>query len=168
MILETPRLRLRPLQLSDLEAFHSVVNCDPSVTWTGVARTFKEGGDDVAAKVQLSEAHGFGVFAVFERQTNEFWGYTGLEPFEETGAMKLSFYLGQIAWSQGFATELGRMLLGYGFHVLKLERIVAVVRSDNLVAQQVLSKLGFVHERTASFSCMPAQYWSLMRSSTMN
>ena len=44
-------------------------------------------------------------------------------------------------WGRGIATEAGHATLRYGFEVLGLPHIVAVVRPENRASQRVLSKL---------------------------
>lgn len=163
MALETPRLRLRPLLTTDTGAHYAAIDCDAAVTWLGVARTPDEGRRYVAAKAGLWARHGFGPCAVVEKATGAFLGHGGLEPLDETGEVQLSYYLGRPAWGQGYATELGRAALGFGFEVLKLERIVAIVRPHNAASQRVLAKLGFKHERDGPFSGAEARYWALPR-----
>lgn len=165
MELETPRLRLRPLLVTDTSAHYAVVDSDPAVTWLGVARTPDEGRRYVAAKAGLWARHGFGPCAVVEKATGAFLGHGGLEPLDETGEVQLSYYLGRPAWGQGYATELSRAALDFGFQSLNIERIVAIVRPPNAASRRVLLKLGFEHERDGHFSGADAQYWSLARAS---
>lgn len=160
MNLETPRLLLRPLLVSDLDAHYAVIDSDPNVTWLGVARTPDESRAYVSGKAGLWPKHGFGPYAVIEKATGAFLGHGGLEPLEETQEVQLSYYLGRPAWGRGFATELGEAALRHGFGPLGLERIVAIVRPHNAASQRVLTKLGFVHERDGTFSGAEAQYWS--------
>lgn len=160
---ETARLHLRPLTPEDAGAHYAVIDSDPAVTWTGVARTPEEGRSYVAAKAGLWARHRFGPWAVVERATGTFLGHGGLEPLDETGEVQLSYYLGRPAWGQGYATELGRAALDFGFGPLGLTRVVAIVRPHNAASQRVLTKLGFAHERDGHFSGATAQYWSLPR-----
>ncbi len=167
MILETSRLQLRPLRVNDLEAHQDIINSDPSAIRTGVTRTSEEDRDNLVAKMRLSDTYGLCLYAVLERQTNRFLGYAGLELLQETGEVQFSYTLSQLACEEQLTDELGRMLLGYGLHGLRLERIVAIVSPHHLASQRTLSTLGFFHEHSGIFCNADAQYWSLMRSSSM-
>lgn len=160
MDLDTPRLRLRPLRLTDLDAHHDVIDSDPDVTWLGVARTREESERYVAHKVGFWSEHGFGPYAVIEKATGAFLGHGGLEPLEETREVQLSYYLGRRAWGRGLATELGEAVLRHGFGELRLDRIAAIVRPHNTASRRVLAKLGFAHERDGRFAGAQAQYWA--------
>ncbi|SMB88649.1 GNAT family N-acetyltransferase [Deinococcus hopiensis] len=165
MDLETLRLRLRPLQVTDYDAHYAVIDSDPAVTWLGVARTPEEARTYVAAKAGLWNGRAFGPCAVIEKATGAFLGHGGLEPLDETGEVQLSYYLGRPAWGQGYATELGWAALDFGFRSLGLRRIAAIVRPRNAASRRVLEKLGFRHERDGHFSGAEAQYWALLPSS---
>ncbi len=159
ILLQTYRLLMRPLQMTDLDAHYAVIDSDPEVTWLGVARTREESEQYLSAKVSLWSQYGFGPCAVIENSTGVFLGHGGLEPLEETNEIQLSYYLGRPAWGRGFATELGQAALEYGMNELNLQRIAAIVRPRNKASQRVLTKLGFVHERDGIFSTVEAQYW---------
>jgi ribosomal-protein-alanine N-acetyltransferase len=85
------------------------------------------------------------MYAVIEKATQQLIGHGGLQHFEQAPEVEVGYYLGQLAWGRGFATELGRAVLRYGFQQLHLPQIVVVVRPENQASQRVLSKLGLQH-----------------------
>lgn len=46
------------------------------------------------------------------------------------------------AWGQGFATEMGRAALDFGFSSLKLEEVYGHVRPTHAASIRVLEKIG--------------------------
>jgi ribosomal-protein-alanine N-acetyltransferase len=139
---ETARLLLRPLGPGDLDRHHAVVGSDPQVTWDGSVRTLAESRTYLEEHGRHWDEHGFGMWAAIERSSGDFLGHAGLQCLEDTGHVQVGYYLGRAAWGRGFATEAARAALRYGFEVVGLPHIVAVVRPENGASQRVLAKLG--------------------------
>ncbi len=59
-----------------------------------------------------------------------------------TAEVGLYYALAPAARGRGYATEAGGALLGYGFEVLRLGRIVATTTRENLASQGVMRRLG--------------------------
>jgi RimJ/RimL family protein N-acetyltransferase len=142
-VLETDRLTLRPFRDDDAEALHRVVGNDPDMTWDGTYRSLEYVIRTVQQRMQHFVEHGFGVWAVIERETGEMIGQTGLQYLEGTTDVELVVYTARRRWRHGFAEEGSLGSLRYGFEVLQTPRILAVVRQDNAPAQRLVRKLGF-------------------------
>jgi RimJ/RimL family protein N-acetyltransferase len=63
-----------------------------------------------------------------------------------------------------YLTEAGKALIQHGFETLGLERIIAIVRPDNLASQAVIKKIGLAYEDKRVFHGMQCLYFSLDRS----
>lgn len=61
-------------------------------------------------------------------------------------AGKLGYAVRASEQGHGYATDAGRTLIQYGFHVLELHRISAAVGPDNMSSIAVLKRLGFTYE----------------------
>ena len=59
------------------------------------------------------------------------------------GEVELGYWIARPYWSQGFATEAGRAMVGFACNSLRLRRLVAGHFVDNPASRRVLSKLGF-------------------------
>lgn len=104
-----------------------------------------------------------GVWAVFDRETNEFLGQTILQPLPETGEPEIGYHFRVEAQGRGLATEAATCLLHHGFTGLELPRIVAVVLPDNHPSQAVMKKLGLPYIRDLMKSNMLHNYFALER-----
>lgn len=60
-------------------------------------------------------------------------------------AAELGYWLGRFYWGRGFATEAGRLALGFAFDMLGLEEVEAGHFADNAASGRVLKKLGFAY-----------------------
>jgi ribosomal-protein-alanine N-acetyltransferase len=142
-VIETPRLRLRPLAESDAADLYRAVDSDPEVTWLREAKSEEESRTGVRYRLDHWRAHGFGQLAAVERESGVFLGRCGLEHLEGGPDVELGYYFGRAAWGKGYATEAAAAVLAWGFDDLGLDRIVAVVRPFNDASKRVLGKLGF-------------------------
>jgi RimJ/RimL family protein N-acetyltransferase len=154
MEIETARLRLRPFGPADRAAIHAVY-ADPEVmryVGNGAHRTLEE--TDTALRIygDVLERRGYSFLAVSERAGGAVVGDGGLFPLAGQGPdVELGYTLARAAWGKGYATELGRALVGHAFGVLGVPRVVAQVEPANTASRHVLEKLGMTQRelRTA-------------------
>jgi RimJ/RimL family protein N-acetyltransferase len=96
--------------------------------------------------------NGIGRWAIVDKSTNLFIGWTGFKLVRDminnqTNYYDLGYRLIRRFWGQGYATETARASLTYGFDKLNLEEIIATVNCENASSNHVVSKLGFtLHE----------------------
>jgi RimJ/RimL family protein N-acetyltransferase len=64
------------------------------------------------------------------------------------------------AWGQGFATEMGKAALDYGFSSLNLKEVYGYVRPNHVASIRVLEKIGM--QRWGELDDVPGQAPSLM------
>jgi RimJ/RimL family protein N-acetyltransferase len=146
---ETSRLRVRHFHRDDLDAFAALC-ADPEVMrYVGdgetlphseVARWIEVCGDKYATR-------GYGTSAVFEKATGEFVGYCGVVRAPGNDFDELIYAFDRSAWGQGYATEVGRAMLGYVFARSSLTEIYATIYEDNLGSRKVADKLGMTVEK---------------------
>ncbi|MCR9267805.1 MAG: GNAT family N-acetyltransferase, partial [Alphaproteobacteria bacterium] len=88
-------------------------------------------------------AHGFGMYAVIERESNLFLGECGIRFLEDGTVPEISYGLLPAARGKGYAKEASVATLAHGFAALGQQRIVAFARGDNAVSRGLLGSLGF-------------------------
>lgn len=145
MELTTERLHLRPFKLADQAAIHAVY-ADPDVmrfVGHGAHRTMAETASALRTYGEVLERRGYSFLAVIERAGGALIGDAGLHPLGGIGPdVELGYTLARSAWGKGYATEVGRALVGYAFEVLRVPRVVAQVEPGNTASRHVLAKLG--------------------------
>lgn len=147
--LKTRRLILKLLDLSDLENLVAL-RSDPDVMkyiGDGSIQT-EEKVKDFLLKVLIpyQEKHGTGFFAVFEKISGHFIGQAGLFHmgfYDKQPDIELAYRLHKQYWGKGYATELAKALIHWGFEHLNLDKIVAGAEPENIASQKVLIKAGF-------------------------
>ncbi|MFN2625571.1 MAG: GNAT family N-acetyltransferase, partial [Mycobacteriales bacterium] len=70
-----------------------------------------------------------------------------LNPFPdiEPTEVEVGWHLGRAYWGNGYATEAGAAALDHGFQTVGLDRIFAVVYSENARSLAVCDRLGMTH-----------------------
>jgi RimJ/RimL family protein N-acetyltransferase len=166
--LETPRLRLRPFGPEDGPA-HTRLYGDPEVT-----RFLPRGPFGPAEATDRSRAaldrfmahwreHGFGVWAVLDRESGALIGQCGLAHVPDLGEVELLYALARARWRQGLAPEAGRAALDHGFRDVALPRIVALTRHDHAASRRVMEKLGLGYERDVRVFGLDAVCYAISR-----
>ena len=171
--LATPRLLIRPFTLDDLPAVHQMLDLDPERNDPGSygALSLEQRRDwlrwTIASYSQLAWLHQPPTYdlAIELSATGELIGACGFAPclaeFGQIPSLAGGQRLHGLTWPeiglyweiasnqrrQGYATEAGQALIGYGFETLKLRRIVAMTRHDNAASIGVMRKLGMRVER---------------------
>ncbi len=146
MTIKTERLILRPWQSKDLEPL-AKLNADPqTMEFLFTPLTFEESAARLELYTKHIEEHGWGLWAVSVPGVSDFIGWIGLWPinFEThfTPAIEIGWRLLPEFWGKGYATEGARAALHYGFDVLKLDEIVAIIVPANVRSMRVVEKLG--------------------------
>jgi RimJ/RimL family protein N-acetyltransferase len=151
-VIETERLRLRPLRSDDFDALHEIYSHPLVAAWIGehsAAQTRAE----LEFYVRHQAEHGWAFWALEERASGRFLGDCGVQPLErrEGGEPELGYDLHPDAWGRGLATEAAAATLDYARRVLAFQRVIAVVKPDHRASRRVLERIGMtlVGERQA-------------------
>jgi ribosomal-protein-alanine N-acetyltransferase len=88
------------------------------------------------------QRHGFGIWALIDRDSGALLGECGLRTWHEGGDVEISYGLAKIAWGRGLATEASFAALDFGFHIAGLEEIAAIAQATNKASHRVMEKLG--------------------------
>ncbi len=157
--LETDRLRLRPLLASDADAY-AAMRFHPEVAkWLPPAD-----GDPVeaarttigrfAASWQQRRHAPWGVFL-----SDRLIGHGGLNFVPEFGETEVLWALHPDAWGKGYATEVARAALAYGFDTMGMALIFAITLPDNAASQAVMRRLGLTYRRRVAYKGFDDIVW---------
>jgi len=172
IIAETSRLILRDIELFD--AFDLLeMDLDERVTkYTGQnpIGTIEEANGVVQFILNQYAKNGVGRWAVIEKQSGVFLGWTGLKFHNEMENNHIDFYdLGYRFkfqhWNKGYATEASLACLKIGFEQLQLQEIIAMVHPDNLASMHVAQKCRFEFIETFSSE---NSVWNWLRKSNLD
>lgn len=86
-------------------------------------------------------------WSVFKRDTNEFIGAAGMHlTADKFKSGEIYYKLFPESWGKGYATEIAKGLIKFGFEKLHLHRIEAGVQTENTRSIKVLEKAGMINE----------------------
>jgi ribosomal-protein-alanine N-acetyltransferase len=153
--LTTSRLRLRPWRDDDLDAW-AALNVDPEVMRFFPSLLDRDQARAGMTRINASIAErGYGLWAVEVLGGVRFIGFCGIRdvPFDAafTPAVEIGWRFARAHWGHGYATEAARASLVYGFDVLGLAEIVAMLVPDNRRSAAVCERLGMERDPNADF-----------------
>lgn len=134
--LETVRLVLRPIQISDVDELVSL-DSDPEVM-----RFLTGGQPSSPAEVESTIRKRMSSrWMAYERDTRNFVGWFGLIPAGD-GEYELGYRLRREFWGRGFATEGSQALLEFAFDVKRATRVFAETMAVNRRSRAVMERCG--------------------------
>lgn len=141
--LESERLYLRKLVEDDFDIFYHLES-DPAVMrYIGGPKSKKEARDRMQRSFnQYEDGTGFAKWMAVEKATNEPIGWFVLTPLDGTKQIEIGYRLLESSWNKGYATEMAKVVLDYGFNTLDLDRIVGITHLENEASAKVLKKIG--------------------------
>jgi ribosomal-protein-alanine N-acetyltransferase len=150
-VIQTERMLLRAVTPDDFDPLFSLVFSDEDVMQYLSGQPLKrEQALRLFREVFDHEGTGLKPGVLVSRQTGEVLGYAGLMVCTALGDndLELGFVLRKNIWGLGYASEIGRAQLEYGFRTTDRLRLLAQVRPANTASVKALRKLGmhFVKE----------------------
>lgn len=152
--IETERLRLRELRKSDLESMFEL-DSNPNVhKYLGnkPIKTKTEAQKILDSVLQQYTERGIGRFAVIEKASGDFIGWSGLRlntEYNMNGFTKyydVGYRLIERFWGKGYATESGKASVDYAFNTMKLPELYATTEISNQASHNALLKIGLQYK----------------------
>ena len=142
MIAETERIIIRKFIPSDFNSLYALMSDPDTMKFTGfkVPQT-RERTKELLSKWEQEGQQGLGVWSVVEKNTNFFIGWVMLK-LTNTKHPELGYMIYKPYSGKGYATEIAKTMLEYGFKKLKLPKIIAVTSPENYASIRVLEKSG--------------------------
>jgi ribosomal-protein-alanine N-acetyltransferase len=153
VFVETERLILREMGNDDLEGMFALDS-------NAIVHKFL-GGKPIKTKVEAQkhidyirmqyDTYGIGRWAVIEKTTGEFIGWSGLKlNFENEmngyrNFIDVGYRLIPKYWGKGYATESAKAAIDYGFEKKEYKAIYGLAELDYKASRNILQKLGLTH-----------------------
>ena len=148
--LETERLLLRKLRLSDAEAVFAYAS-DSEVTryvlWD-THGSIEDSENFLRFANEAYERGDFGGWGLVLKASGAFVGTCGLEAAPEHARAELGYVLSREHWGRGFMPEAVRRVIRYCFERMDLNRVEARCIAENKASSRVMEKAGMSYEGT--------------------
>lgn len=168
--IETPRLHLRRFVAEDADAYFAIRR-KPTVA--RFLPSFR-GADDAEIRARTLATmtsfaqhwaeHGYGPWAAVDKERRRLVGHCGLRFLPEHGETEILYAFDDAVWGSGLATEAAIAARDYGFAVLKLPRLIAMIVPENRGSIRVIEKAGLHADGESSFLGNPVLRYALARS----
>jgi RimJ/RimL family protein N-acetyltransferase len=149
-ILETDRLRLRPLVADDAPVIEGLLS-DPrlAATTLGIPHPFPENGGSawIERMVHFPGTTRNFPMAVVVKDSPVLMGVAGIH-LSHSQKGELGYWVGVPYWGKGYTTEAVKRLIQFGFEDLGLNRIFASHFANNPASGRVMAKAGMTYEGT--------------------
>ncbi|HVH53691.1 MAG TPA: GNAT family N-acetyltransferase [Actinomycetota bacterium] len=148
-LLETERLRLRPYTFGDLDDLFEIVGDPQTMTYYPEPYSRDRTLGWIEDNVRRYEVDGFGLWAMELRETGGFVGDCGpaVREVDRQREVEIGWHVNRAWWNRGLATEAAAACREYCFDVLDLERVISLIRPENLPSRRVAEKIGMIVER---------------------
>ena len=170
IILETERFILREILPTDIDGMFEL-DADPEVhRYLGnkpiISREQSKEMIDFIRQQYID--NGIGRWAIIDKKTNDFIGWTGLKFITEWTNNHKDFYdvgyrLVKRYWGQGIATETAKASLDYAFNVLNTDKVYAMADVENMGSNKILHKLGLTWIESFDLDGVKVNWYKIAR-----
>jgi [ribosomal protein S5]-alanine N-acetyltransferase len=143
-VIETERLRLRPFVAEDVDALAAVLTDPVAMRWYVRPFTRTEVVEWIERNQRRYTTDGYGLWAMVLESTGEVIGDCGLVNMEVDGdtLIEVGYHVRRDHWKRGYATEAARACMKYAFEKLGAERVISLIRPENVPSWRVAEKNG--------------------------
>jgi RimJ/RimL family protein N-acetyltransferase len=164
-VLETPRLILRHLRRDDVDAIFDVIGDAETMQYYPRSFVRKDAEEWVERNLQRYAKQGNGLYAVVLKSTCEVIGDCGLvqQNVEGIALPEVGYHLRRDQWGRGYATEAARACLDYAFRNMDADKVISLIRPENLPSRRVAERNGMKIERQITYFGMPHLLYVMTR-----
>lgn len=148
-ILETARLRLRPLTLADAPAVQRLASA-PAIadTTLHIPHPYPDGLAEqwIAGRAEVARSGAAVTWAIADRASDELYGAISISISQQHQHAEMGYWAGVPFWGRGYTSEAARMVLVHSFSTLGLNRVFAHHFARNPASGRVMQKIGMRHE----------------------
>lgn len=161
-MLETQRLRLRPYEAGDFEAYAAIFAEPEVMRHLGGAPLSREAAwTRFLRQIGLWRTHGFGAFAVTLRDDGRLIGTAGFHELKRDlspsleGTLEAGWVFAGAAQGRGFAGEAMRAAMAWAGAEHPGLRMTCIVDPENAASLRLAARLGFVRIAQAEYGGRP-------------
>ena len=91
----------------------------------------------------------YGLKLLINKETDEKIGHAGIVPqmIEGEDVLEIGYWIDEIHWQKGYATEAAEALKDLGLNHLKLKKMISLIQIDNRTSEKVALRMGMEKEK---------------------
>lgn len=168
-ILETPRLLLRELTPEDAGALARILSDPETMLYYSVPYDRAGVEQWIARNRERYKKDGVGLWAMLLKSTAphcELIGDCGIirQQVEQDFLYEIGYHLRRDCWGQGLATEAAVACREWGFQRLKTDRLISLIRPENLPSRRVAERNGMKVWKEIEWRGLPHYVYAVERS----
>ena len=165
ILIETARVLIREISSTDVVGMFELDSDKEVHKFLGNKpfNSIEQSENQIRFIQQQYAEFGIGRWAVLDKATNEFIGWTGFKWMKDTinhhsNYHDFGYRLKRKFWGKGLATESSKAALDYGIETLGFKEIYAMTDVNNTASRNVLEKIGMLYIETFPYDGDP--FWT--------
>ncbi|MCL1824192.1 MAG: GNAT family N-acetyltransferase [Oscillospiraceae bacterium] len=154
--LETERIILRPLKITDANDIFRNWASDPEVTkyMTYTTHETIETTTQWLKELEnnIADENSYNWGFVY-KNSNELFGSGGISYEEEHKMFSIGYNIMKKYWNMGLVTEAGRAMLDFVVNELNQTEFFGTHAKENPASGRVMEKLGFIYQKDGEYTC---------------
>ena len=165
MLLETERLKLRPLTLDDVDPLVEVLGDAHSMRFYPHPFERAEVVRWIERQIDLYRTEGFGLWGLELKDGGRMIGDCGLTPQTpiEAEEIEVGWHVHPRFQRMGYASEAATACRDWGFDNLDVEQLISMIRPENVPSQGVARKIGMTRGEHFYYKDTLHELWSVAR-----
>jgi RimJ/RimL family protein N-acetyltransferase len=145
-VLQTERLILRQLTPADLDDMAALLGDPEVMRYYPRPKTRDEAMGWIEWNLRNYAEHGFGLWGLVLREEGTFAGDCGLtvQQVEGEAFVEVGYHVRKDLWRRGLASEAVAACRDFAFDTAGVERLIALIRPENVPSRGVAEKIGLM------------------------
>lgn len=165
-MLETKRLIIRKIILSDVEQLHKLLSNSEVMRFSvSGPMSFERTEQFVQDTIKSYDKYQLAMWAVELKENATFIGISGFFSLNTQNEHELEYEIGfrflPEYQGQGLATEATEAIKQYAFNNIKVKRFVAFIAPENVASIRVAEKIGMYYVRDELYKGIPARVYEI-------
>ena len=148
IILETNRLYLKEYSFDDFKDLYEILSDEE--TMKHYPKPYDEKGVNrwIEWSIDNYKKYGFGLWALFLKDTNEFIGDCGItiQNINNTLLPEVGYHINKKYWRQGFAKEAGKAVIKWAFDNTSFDSLYSYMTSSNIPSYKTAESIGMKYD----------------------
>ena len=138
MYLETERLIIRPFNETDVKDVFEYLSDETVMEYIEPIMTHEK----VVSFIHNAGIKNKLVFAIVLKNINKVIGHLIFHKYTNKKIYEIGWIINKDYWNKGYAMEVGKNIIEYGFEELKIKKIIGETEEKNIKSIKTLERIG--------------------------